>query len=85
MFALLGEIQFDLITYFDGFDSQFDADYAEHALIEGKPRLQWIGDKLDEISIQLSFHAHLRPGAGNSCGSSRPRKHTSHGLGAGQW
>ncbi len=59
MFALLGEIQFDLITYFDGFDSQFDADYAEHALIEGKPRLQWTGDKLDEISIQLSFHAQF--------------------------
>lgn len=56
MFALLGDIQFDLITYFDGFESQFGADYAEHALIEGKPRLQWIGDKLDEIRIQLSFH-----------------------------
>ncbi|UTH73987.1 phage tail protein [Chromobacterium sp. IIBBL 290-4] len=57
MFALLGEVQFDLITYFDGFESQFGADYAEHALIEGKPRLQWIADKLDEIRIQLSFHS----------------------------
>lgn len=56
MFALLGDVQFDLITYFDGFESQFSADFAEHALIEGKPRLQWIGDKLDEIRIQLSFH-----------------------------
>ncbi|OHX10254.1 hypothetical protein BI347_20875 [Chromobacterium sphagni] len=57
MFALLGEVQFDLITYFDGFESQFGADYAEHALIDGKPRLQHIGDKLDEIRIQLSFHS----------------------------
>lgn len=56
MFALLGDIQFDLITYFDGFESQFGVDYAEHALIDGKPRLQRIGDKLDEIRIQLSFH-----------------------------
>lgn len=48
MFALLGDVQFDLITYFDGFESQFGADFAEHALIEGKPRLQFIGDKLDE-------------------------------------
>lgn len=56
MFALLGDVQFDLITYFDGFESQFGVDYAEHALIEGKPRLQRIGDKLDEIRIQLSFH-----------------------------
>lgn len=58
MFALLGDIQFDLITYFDGFESQFGADYAEHALIEGKPRLQFVGDKLDEIRIQLAFHLH---------------------------
>ncbi len=56
MFALLGNIQFDLITYFDGFESQFGVDYAEHALIDGKPRLQRVGDKLDEIRIQLSFH-----------------------------
>lgn len=56
MFALLGDVQFDLITYFDGFESQFGADFAEHALIEGKPRLQFIGDKLDEIRIQLVFH-----------------------------
>ncbi len=58
MFALLGDVQFDLITYFDGFESQFGADYAEHPLIEGKPRLQFIGDKLDEIRIQLAFHLH---------------------------
>ena len=56
MFALLGDVQFDLITYFDGFESQFGADFAEHPLIEGKPRLQFIGDKLDEIRIQLAFH-----------------------------
>lgn len=58
MFALLGEIQFDLITYFDGFESQFGADYAQHALIEGKPRLQFVGDRLDEIRIALAFHQH---------------------------
>lgn len=58
MFALLGDVQFDVITYFDGFESQFGADFAEHALIEGKPRLQFIGDKLDEIRIQLAFHLH---------------------------
>ncbi len=57
MFALLGDIQFDLITYFDGMDAQFGADFAEHPLIEGKPRLQWVGDRLDEFRIDLSFHA----------------------------
>ncbi len=56
LFALLGPIQFELITYFDGFDGHFGANYAEHALIEGKPRIQWVGDKLDEWTIKLKFH-----------------------------
>lgn len=55
-FALLGEIQFELITYFDGLEGRFGSDYAEHALIEGKPRLQWIGDRLDEWTLKLKFH-----------------------------
>lgn len=59
MFALLGDIQFDLITYFEGFESRFGADFAEHALITGKPRLQFIGDKLDEITITLAFHQYF--------------------------
>lgn len=55
-FALLGDVQFELITYFDGLEGKFGTDYAEHARIEGKPRLQWIGDKLDEWSLNLKFH-----------------------------
>ncbi len=57
MYAVLGDIQFDLITYFDGFEWRFGADYAEHGVIQGKPRLQFIGDKLDEIRLTLKFHA----------------------------
>lgn len=55
--ALLGDIPFSLITYFEGMDAKFGAEYAEHALIEGKPALQWTGDKLDEISWEVVFHA----------------------------
>lgn len=57
MYATLGEIEFDLITYFDGLEAKFGSDYAEHALIGRKPRLQFVGDKLDELSIDLIFHA----------------------------
>lgn len=56
MFALLGDIRFDLITYFDGFSSSSGVRFSEHAVINGKPRLQFGGDELDEIRIQLSFH-----------------------------
>lgn len=55
--ALLGNIALNLITYFEGMSLRFAADYAEHALIGGKPRLQYTGDKLDEVSWQLVFHS----------------------------
>lgn len=58
MFAVLGDIEFELITYWDGFEATFGTDYAEHPRIEGKPGLQFIGDKLDEIMISLVFHQH---------------------------
>ncbi len=56
MFAQLGDIQFNLITYFDGLNASRRIDYAEHATIEGKPKLQYIGDGLETITIKLNFH-----------------------------
>ena len=55
-YAWLGDIQLDLITYFDGLNSTSKVTYAEHAVIEGKPRLQYIGEALDEIIIKISLH-----------------------------
>lgn len=57
MFAILGDVEFDLITYFDGLETRFGVEYAEHPLIGRKPRLQFVGDKLDEVRIDLAFHA----------------------------
>ncbi len=37
MFAVLGDIEFELITYWDGFEATSGVDYAEHARIGGKP------------------------------------------------
>ncbi|GDO99326.1 phage tail protein [Escherichia coli] len=58
MFAVLGDTEFELITYWDGFDITHAADFAEHARIEGKPGLQFTGDRPDEIRIALVFHRH---------------------------
>lgn len=55
-FALVGDVQFELITYFEGLDGSFGVDYAEHARIEGKPRLQFIGERLDGWLLKLRFH-----------------------------
>jgi len=57
MYAQLGDIKFELITYFDGLDASKKIDYAEHETIEGKPKLQYIGENLEEITLKLSFHA----------------------------
>jgi len=57
MFAQLGSIKFDLITYFNGLDDSQKHNYAEHQTIESKPKLQFIGDELDELNIKLNFHS----------------------------
>ncbi|MBB5017419.1 phage protein U [Chitinivorax tropicus] len=57
IFAVLGDIPFNLLALNSGLESQFAVDYAEHALIAGKPRLQFVGQKLDEWHIGLEFHA----------------------------
>lgn len=57
MFAILGEIQFDLIAYVDGLSGEYKTDFAEHALIEGKPKLQFIGQALDQYSFEFTFHS----------------------------
>jgi len=58
MYALLGDVQFDLTAYFEGMDGKFGVDYAEHAVIEGKPRLQRIANKLDEFTIAVKLHQY---------------------------
>jgi phage protein U len=57
MHALLGDISFNLITHFEDINETFSSNFAEHALIEGKPRLQWVGDNLDEINWHMVLHA----------------------------
>lgn len=56
MFALLGEIQFELITHFDGLEINRATKYARHEVLGGKPILQRTGDDLDELTIELAFH-----------------------------
>lgn len=57
MYAVLGETEFEVVAYWDGFENTMGVDYASHARIEGKPGVQFIGDKLDKITLQFSFHS----------------------------
>ena len=56
MFAQLGNIKFELITYFNGISETVSYNYAEHQRIENKPILQYIGQNLKEENIKLNFH-----------------------------
>lgn len=57
MIAQLGDITFDLSPAFCAFDATKRVDFAEHATIEGKPKLQYMGDALDQARMRLRFNA----------------------------
>ena len=57
MFAQLGEMQFELITYFSGLKESSSYNYAQHERINRKPLLQFLGENLKTIDIKLNFHA----------------------------
>jgi phage protein U len=57
MFALLGEIPFFVIGSPEAFASIRNFHYAEQRVVEDQPRLQWIGDGLENIILTLLFHA----------------------------
>lgn len=57
MYAVLGEIIFDILTSPQALESARKYDYAEHKVVEDRPRLQWIAADLETLTIELSFHA----------------------------
>lgn len=59
MYAQLGEIKFELITYFNGLTETSSYNYAEHERIENKPILQYIGESLIEQTLKLNFHRNF--------------------------
>ncbi len=59
MFAQLGDIKFELITYFNGLNENVSYNYAQHERIENKPILQFIGKNLQEENIKLNFHRNF--------------------------
>ena len=56
MFALLGEIIFEVLTSPEAFRSTTDYHYAEHKVVEARPRLQWIATELQKVALELGFH-----------------------------
>jgi phage protein U len=59
MLAVLGDIEFEVAGGLTGLEQRGTADWAEHPRIQGKPRLEWIGEGLDECSLSITLHAWL--------------------------
>lgn len=59
MWAVLGDIEFEVKYHPGRQDERSGADYAQHALIQGKPRAEWVGDSLDELTLELTLHSML--------------------------
>jgi len=57
MFAVLGEIVFEVLGSPNAFTSTRTWDYAEHQVVEGRPKLQWLADGLATIDLDFHFHS----------------------------
>lgn len=57
MYAQLGEIKFELLRGFSSYEDEKSSNYAELPLIDGKPKLQRVGENLQEVTLGMSFHA----------------------------
>jgi phage protein U len=56
VYAVLGDIQFQLVAYWSGYQTEQAAEYVEHPLVGRKPRLQFVGLKLDTVKIDIKLH-----------------------------
>jgi len=59
MWAILGEIEFEVIGSPGGAEQRFTATFAEHARIAGKPLVEAVGGELDEIAWTIVLHECL--------------------------
>lgn len=55
MYFMLGNIAFEPVNLTD-FNETHSADFAEHAVLKGKPKLQAMGEKLADLSFAIRLH-----------------------------
>lgn len=58
MYFMLGSVVFEPVDLTD-FNETHTADFAEHAVLKGKPRLQAMGEKLTELNFAIRLHHTL--------------------------
>ena len=55
MYFMLGKVAFEPVDLTD-FNESHSAEFAEHAVLKGKPRLQAMGEKLTELRFAIRLH-----------------------------
>lgn len=59
MYAILGEIPFEMTDGFTALSLRHEARFAYHDVIAAKPRTQSLGHKLDKLEFELRLHWRL--------------------------
>ena len=59
MFAVLGDISFEVVGSPESFESVRAYSFAEHRVVESRPRLQWVGTDLERIKFELMLHSSV--------------------------
>jgi phage protein U len=59
VFAVLGDIQFEVVGSPEAYESAGAYDFAELKVVESKPQLQWVGDDLERLKFELIWHASI--------------------------
>lgn len=57
MYAQLGNIRFEGLKGFSSFEQSFGVNYAQHELINRKPKLEATGENLDTINFDMYLHS----------------------------
>jgi len=57
LYAVLNDVELEIITWLDGLSMRYGAEYAEQWLIGRKSLLQYTGHKPDEVRIDARLHA----------------------------
>jgi phage protein U len=57
VFAVLGDISFEVVGSPERFESTRSYGFAEHRVVESRPRLQWVGNDLERVKFELMLHS----------------------------
>ena len=65
MFAILGDIPFQVVGSPESLSDSRGYDYAEHRVIQDRPVLQWLADDLETIQLEMLLHQSFTNPAAN--------------------